>query len=251
MTRFTCCAVFVMCITLYASYRTAFAQLGGGGEGEGGAVAAEVGRFDALVRVVTSTIAPDTWEDVGGPGSVQPLDAWGLVIISQTEEVHEQIENLIVVLRQARRAQRAEAEGKFLGDEAKNEPKRESVSILVESASGAVARKRLEAALASETSFEFAELPLADVAEAIGKQHGINVVLDVRALSDVGIAADTLITRKLSGISLRSALRLVLGELDLTFVLHDEVLKISTPENSHHELTTRVYKVEDFAVPAK
>jgi hypothetical protein len=247
MTRFALCAAFVTCAASFAPCRAALAQFDGGGD----AVAAEAGRFDALVRVVTSTIAPDTWEVVGGPGSIQPLDAWGLVIISQSEEIHEQIEHLLIVLRQARREQLAQADKKTAGDDAKGAPQRETVSLLVEPPAETAARKRIEAALASETSFNFVETPLSDVAETIAKQHGINVVLDVRALTDIGIAADTPVTRKLSGISLRSALRLLLAELDLTYVMRDEVLRITTPEHSDHELTTRVYKVEDFALPVK
>jgi hypothetical protein len=38
--------------------------------GRGGGVFAD---FDSLIQLITSTIAPDTWDDVGGPGAVEPF----------------------------------------------------------------------------------------------------------------------------------------------------------------------------------
>jgi tetratricopeptide (TPR) repeat protein len=54
---------------------------------------------DSVISQVTATIAPETWEDVGGPGSLaffpQTLD----FVFSQTDDVHEQIEALFGTLR--------------------------------------------------------------------------------------------------------------------------------------------------------
>lgn len=38
--------------------------------GRGGAALAD---FDSLIQLITSTIAPETWDDVGGPGAVEPF----------------------------------------------------------------------------------------------------------------------------------------------------------------------------------
>jgi hypothetical protein len=38
--------------------------------GRGGGVIAD---FDSLINLITSTIAPETWDDVGGPGAVEPF----------------------------------------------------------------------------------------------------------------------------------------------------------------------------------
>ena len=37
-----------------------------------------VGTATLLVEVIVSTIAPDTWDDVGGQVSIQVVDAWGV-----------------------------------------------------------------------------------------------------------------------------------------------------------------------------
>ena len=79
--------------------------------------------------------------------------------------------------------------------------------------------------------------------------HGIEIQIDHRALEDIGIGSDTPITRNLKGITLRSALRLMLKEMDLTYVVRDEVLQITTPEEAESELTTKVYPVADLVLP--
>jgi type II secretory pathway component GspD/PulD (secretin) len=110
---------------------------------------------------------------------------------------------------------------------------------------------RILKALEEKTTFEFVETPLADVAEYIAKMHKIQVVLDRKALDDSGIGSDTPITRNLSEISLRSALRLTLKELDLTWVVADEVLQITTVDEAGQKMVTRVYDVRDLVADEK
>jgi len=106
--------------------------------------------------------------------------------------------------------------------------------------------RRIAAALESPTVIECHEAPLTDVAAFLEDLHGIEVQLDVKALDEVGIDPEVEITADLKGISLRSALRLVLRKLDLTYVIHDEVLMITTPEQAETELATTVYPVGDL-----
>lgn len=71
-------------------------SLGGGPGGLGGGVQAD---FDTLIELITSTIAPTTWDEVGGPGSIQGFDTNLSLVVSQTQEVHEQIADLLDQLR--------------------------------------------------------------------------------------------------------------------------------------------------------
>jgi hypothetical protein len=101
-------------------------------------------------------------------------------------------------------------------------------------------------ALEDKTEVEFVETPLTDVVDFIKTRHNIEIQLDNRVLSDANIALDTQVTRNLKGISLRSALRLILRDLDLKYVIQDEVLMITTKDfaDSIHE--TKVYPVRDL-----
>jgi hypothetical protein len=58
--------------------------------------------YDTLVEVIVSTIKPSSWDDVGGPGAVAVLPSAGSLIVTQTDEVHEEIESLLANLRTAR-----------------------------------------------------------------------------------------------------------------------------------------------------
>ena len=111
------------------------------------------------------------------------------------------------------------------------------------------AEERITEALNDTTTMEFIETPLSDVVDYLKDLHKIEIQLDSKALEDAGSGSDTPITKNLKGISLRSALRLMLGGLDLTYVIKDEVLLITTPEKAASELVTKVYPVADLVLP--
>jgi general secretion pathway protein D len=70
--------------------------VGAGPGGAGGGVAAD---FDSLIQLITSTIAPTTWDEVGGSGSIEEFRTNLSLVISQTEDVHDQIRDLLEQLR--------------------------------------------------------------------------------------------------------------------------------------------------------
>jgi hypothetical protein len=107
---------------------------------------------------------------------------------------------------------------------------------------------RIEAALAGPTEVTFVEAPLTDVIDVLKAQHNIEIQIDTRALEDVGIGTDSPVTIDLKGISLRSVLNLILHKLNLTWIIADEVLIITTPEEAENRLDTKVYDVSDLVV---
>jgi hypothetical protein len=106
--------------------------------------------------------------------------------------------------------------------------------------------EKVLAALEQPTTVDFHESPLQTVVDYLKDLHSIEIQLDVKALEDGGMGTDTPVSRKLSGISLRSALRLLLGSIDLTFIIKNEVLLITTKEVADAELVTRTYPVADL-----
>lgn len=55
-----------------------------------------------VIDLVQSTVAAPTWDTVGGQGAIRPIlrDGVALLIVSQTSEVHEEIENLLRVIHE-------------------------------------------------------------------------------------------------------------------------------------------------------
>lgn len=107
----------------------------------------------------------------------------------------------------------------------------------------------IEHALLQPAAFDFDQVPLAEVVEFVRQKFEIEVVLDRVALEAVGVATDTPITKHVRGISLRSGLNLALRDLDLTWVVQDEVLLITTIDEAEQLMTTKVYAVRDLALP--
>jgi hypothetical protein len=111
------------------------------------------------------------------------------------------------------------------------------------------AEAQIALALNDKTSFDFFEAPLTDVVTFLQDRHKINVELDVPGLDLAGVTPEDTVTKQLSNISLRSALRLLLKDLELTYVIKDEVLQITSQEAAGENLVTKVYNVGDLVVP--
>src|SRR5262249_29740363 len=59
---------------------------------------------------------------------------------------------------------------------------------------------------------------------------------------------ETPITLQLSGVTFRSTLKLLLEPQQLTYVVEDEVMKITTTTKASDRLSTRVYPVGDLVI---
>jgi hypothetical protein len=62
-------------------------------------VASEPPDFDTLIDLITGTVKPETWEDVGERGTVRPIQASLSIVVTQTQEVHKEIISLLAQLR--------------------------------------------------------------------------------------------------------------------------------------------------------
>ncbi len=99
-------------------------------------------------------------------------------------------------------------------------------------------------ALDSAAEFDYIETPLKDVVEHLQILFGVHIRIDVSAITDAGGAPDMPITFSMKGISLRSALRLMLRDRGLDFMIVDEVLLITTAEKP----SLRQYDVSDLVL---
>ncbi len=55
--------------------------------------------FQTLIDLIQSTVQAPTWDTVGGPGAIRPFDSTLSLVISTTQEVHEEIADLLEQLR--------------------------------------------------------------------------------------------------------------------------------------------------------
>lgn len=101
----------------------------------------------------------------------------------------------------------------------------------------------------TSVGLDFTETPLEEIIAFLRDEYDIEIQIDGPALEELGLRADEPITVNLRNISLRSALRLMLKGLELTYVIRDEVLLITTEEEALNTLTVKVYPVADLVLP--
>jgi Flp pilus assembly secretin CpaC len=109
----------------------------------------------------------------------------------------------------------------------------------------------IERRLTSLTNMDFKDVPLGQALRDLSVKHLINIVPDVSALRDANISIDQPMTMQLDGVQLKSALKLLLNQAHLTYVLQDEVLLVTTESKASGNLVRRVYPVPDIIIPVE
>ena len=108
----------------------------------------------------------------------------------------------------------------------------------------------IEKKLRTPVSLQFTNEPLGSVIEYLGKMADVNVHLDPKGLDEEGITPGTPVTIELrNDIMLKSALNLILQPLHLSYVIKDEVLKITSEQMCDSELVIERYFVADLVIP--
>jgi hypothetical protein len=95
------------------------------------------------------------------------------------------------------------------------------------------ATKKVLVALGQDTRLEFIQTPLQDVVTFLQKQHQIPIHISeprLPAEPPEPPRSQALVTQNIKGSTLHSALRLILGQFDLTYVVLDEALVITSVE---------------------
>lgn len=112
---------------------------------------------------------------------------------------------------------------------------------------GNEAERRIFRSLSSRGEVNFNAQPLSQVMKFFSDQYNIPIVIDDQALEEENITQEEPITINLPEVSFRSALKLILEPLNLTYVIEDEVMRITGKKDSAN--VVRVYPVGDLVVP--
>ncbi|MEN6457676.1 MAG: hypothetical protein ABFC63_01995 [Thermoguttaceae bacterium] len=108
----------------------------------------------------------------------------------------------------------------------------------------------IEKKLRTPVAPQFNNAPLSKVMEYMAKLGGVNLYLDPQGLAEEGVTTDTPITIDLrQEIMLKSALNLILQPLHLSYVIKDEVLKITSEQMRDVHVYTVTYYVGDLVQP--
>lgn len=170
------------------------------------------------------------WIDEGGLGRVS-LSNEGVLIISTVGPVQRDIETLVEVVRgEARRV-------------AKKSDWKPAVIASAADESHAEIRAKLEAL----ASLDFADAPLGDVCAFIADRQQLPIHVDQRGLESAGFGIDSPVTLKVTNAPLCELLRELLDPMELTYVVRDHVVFVTSREESLKECRWRVYAMADLA----
>ncbi len=184
--------------------------------------------LDEIVELITSTIAPTTWDSAGGAGSISIFGE--NLVFSQTREVHLQVVDLLSKLKQVRRQQQRKLGGNPVG-----------------AFPGATAadEEQFRQKFAARVDMDFKEVALKDVAAWL-KKHGLPAVLDEKALAEASLSGDSTVTFSAKQVRLDWGLKELLNTCDANYYLDHEMLLITTDAKSKEHLITVVYPVGDM-----
>jgi RNA polymerase sigma factor (sigma-70 family) len=109
------------------------------------------------------------------------------------------------------------------------------------------AEQRIIARLRNRTPpLDFTEIPLREVMQIIKEEIGGEVWIDEAALDEAGMNPDVSVTCNFQGLPLKTALRLMLRQVNLTYAVKDDVLVITTPEKADSMLEPHVYRLDSI-----
>ena len=183
------------------------------------------------------------------------LMAVGLGIYGLSERVVGQDAADKITVRDPFGQANSEAEGEARFVATRGEKAADNTPLSQQAASPEGARRRLSKAQAILAALDekellmcFQDAPLLEVVDYLQTAMKIPIVIDRRSLDDVGLGSNTPVMIDLHDVSVRSALNLMLHELDLDYVVRDEVLAITTAEVARHQLDPRVYPLDGIEI---
>ncbi len=101
-------------------------------------------------------------------------------------------------------------------------------------------------ALDTPVNLGYKEAPFEEVLKSISTATGQNIHLDKNALAQAMIESNTPVTITMRGVSARTALRKLLQDHNMTFIIRDEMIQVVTIERVRESLVTRVYYLGDL-----
>ena len=122
----------------------------------------------------------------------------------------------------------------------------EDDNLRMSAAERAISRK-MESA---EVNVKYKERPLNEVLSELSAVTSVPIVMDNRALAAIRVTPDSPVNLEVStALSLKSALNLILRDLELTYVIDNDVLNITSVEAKQSKVYPETYRVADLVTP--
>jgi hypothetical protein len=106
--------------------------------------------------------------------------------------------------------------------------------------------QRIYKALTAGSEVSFVSTGLIDALDSIEQQHNIDIMINEKQISENGGSADVSINLELKEVELQSVLNLMLEPYDLSYIVKDETLIITSRAAADEFLELRVYSLDGF-----
>jgi hypothetical protein len=182
-------------------------------------------------NLVRRLVTPDSWDEVGGPGSLSEFQ--GLLIVTQTPKVHAELEPFLTALAaHCRPGAAADA-------------REQQVVRVSPSSSG----NRIETALAQPISADYCGLPLEEVLRDLARRLDLPVVFDTPAVVAEGYDFREPVSLSVRDRPLGSVLDELFARREFTYDVRDDVLYFRFKSRPDSRLETRLYRIDDLVQP--
>ncbi|VTS06667.1 DUF4974 domain-containing protein [Tuwongella immobilis] len=106
--------------------------------------------------------------------------------------------------------------------------------------------KEIMRALDSQVELNYRETSFSEALQDLSDRLGQPIIIDKAALADAAVDNSAPVTAKLSKVSGRTALRKILSDMGLTYVIKNEVIYVTSTVRAREMLVTRVYYIGDL-----
>ncbi len=187
---------------------------------------------DSLIMLIETTIAPDTWESLGGPSTT--IAHQDMITVSTSDTVHVDILRLLQTLAQARMLTAAEA--------------RQSPMLPIDQVDfdHSVTLEDLEAKIQLNFPEDPDKVPLQRLVEQLNQQTQLHFEINSRSLDESGLPSDQPVKVIKHATSISDLLTETLRDLDATYRCYGSTVFIETLDSSETNQQTVVYPIADL-----
>jgi hypothetical protein len=101
--------------------------------------------------------------------------------------------------------------------------------------------KEILKSLSTPLNVDYKNVGFIDVIEDISTRLGQPILLDKQSLADLGVSSETQVSLSVKGLTARTALRKILGDVGLGYIIKGEVIQVVSEKVAKETMVTRTY----------
>lgn len=175
------------------------------------------GELNELANAVVDSISPDEWEQNGGNANIEGHS--NQLVVSGPLRLQDEVHQFLGILNRAEKEKRGR-------------PTR--------------LEEKIRQKLAVSVDLDVRNITLENLAAHCQELAGVPFVVNQKALEDDAVPLDTQVSATFQDLGLGRSLRLMLEQVDLSWIIHDEVVYITTQTGAAETQVTSCIPIGDL-----